>query len=90
MIDNLQLFGIGALGALVGFVAGVWTTWSAYKAAKKEVGITAAPSGQLSCGACGSPIMDAPSHVVVTATEAFRYYKCKQCATVLTVALPTE
>ena len=90
MSNAAQMIVIFGAGVVVGMVIGIWVTWTAYKDARKEIGqVTGQVTGQLKCGACGSPIIDTPSHVVLTGTEAFRYYRCSQCGTTVTVPLPS-
>lgn len=49
-----------------------------------------AKSGHVVCGGCLSVITGPPSNVVLTGTEAFRYYRCLQCGTTVISKMPED
>jgi hypothetical protein len=77
------------IGWLLGVAFGVLSAWMKLK----KLGVSGqnpAKSGHVVCGACQSVITERPSNVVLTGTEAFRYYRCLQCGTTVVSKMPDD
>jgi hypothetical protein len=84
LLNVLVGVGLGTLCALLGFVCGFLT---ARLCPRKEKTVKPKKSELIHCGSCRSPIVGQPVNVVLTEKDSFKYYRCGQCGTTVTVPL---
>ena len=70
------------VGLLIGGGFGITVGWALWK--KQDIIRPKPATDQVICGACKSPILDAPLRVVITDNDSFRLFKCRQCGTDVT------
>ena len=73
------------VGLLIGGAFGITVGWALWK--NRDTIRTNPAKDQVVCGACRNPILEPPLKVVITDNVSFRYFKCRQCGTVVTAPI---